>query len=97
MGAPRRGSHARGRGVHEAGGLVSAVLVVPRACRWPARAATAAAATDKCPLTALKKAKKPVEITMWHSCREQNLETLTALTDKFNSSQSDVKVNWSAR
>ena len=40
-----------------------------------------------------EKAKKPVEITMWHSMPRQNGETLRALTDKFNASQSDVKVN----
>ena len=56
-------------------------------------AAPAAAATStKCPLSALKSASKPVEITMWHSMPEQNLKTLQALTDTFNVSQSDVKV-----
>jgi sn-glycerol 3-phosphate transport system substrate-binding protein len=52
-----------------------------------------AAAADSCPLTALKKAKKPVEITMWHSMPRANGDTLRALTDTFNASQSDVKVN----
>ncbi|MEX2099791.1 MAG: ABC transporter substrate-binding protein [Acidimicrobiia bacterium] len=51
-----------------------------------------AAAKVKCPLSALKSATKPVEITMWHSAVEQNLKTLQSLTDEFNSSQSDVKV-----
>ena len=51
-----------------------------------------AAAAPKCPLSALKSASKPVEITMWHSMTEQNLKTLQTLTDQFNSSQSDVKV-----
>ncbi|MEX1007097.1 MAG: ABC transporter substrate-binding protein [Acidimicrobiia bacterium] len=51
-----------------------------------------AGAADSCPLAALKKAKKPVEITMWHSMGRANEETLTALADKFNSSQSAVKV-----
>jgi sn-glycerol 3-phosphate transport system substrate-binding protein len=51
-----------------------------------------AAAAPKCPLSALKSASKPVEITMWHSMTEQNLKTLQTLTDSFNASQSDVKV-----
>ena len=46
-----------------------------------------------CPLAALKKAKGPVEITMWHSLPRENEATLTKLTDQFNSSQSKVKVN----
>ena len=47
----------------------------------------------KCPLGALKSATKPVEIT--HVALDdgaKNLKTLQALTDTFNSSQSDVKV-----
>jgi sn-glycerol 3-phosphate transport system substrate-binding protein len=55
--------------------------------------APAAAASSACPLSALKSAKKPVEITMWHSMPRANEETLTKLTDQFNSSQSDVKVS----
>ncbi len=55
--------------------------------------ASPAAAADSCPLAALKKAKKPVEITMWHSMPRTNGDTLRALTDTFNASQSDVKVN----
>jgi sn-glycerol 3-phosphate transport system substrate-binding protein len=63
-----------------AGGLVTVSGVAP------------AGAADRCPLAALKKAKKPVEITMWHSMPQANEETLRALTDTFNSSQSAVKV-----
>ena len=55
-------------------------------------AITPAAAADSCPLSALKKAKKPVEITMWHSMPQANGTTLEKLTDQFNSSQSAVKV-----
>ncbi len=46
----------------------------------------------KCPLSALKKAKGPVEITFWHSTARANEETLQRLTNKFNSSQSKVRV-----
>ena len=53
----------------------------------------AGAASATCPLSALKKATKPVEITMWHSMNRALGTTLQALTDAFNSSQSDVKVN----
>lgn len=52
-----------------------------------------AAAAARCPLSALKSASKPVEITFWHSMPRANEETLTALTNEFNASQSDVKVN----
>ena len=41
----------------------------------------------------MKKATKPVEITFWHSMNRALGETLTKLTDEFNSSQKDVKVN----
>ena len=56
------------------------------------RPASAGAQTSKCPPSALKKASKPVEITFWHS-RPENETTLQALTEQFNTSQSDVKVN----
>src|SRR3954468_20103198 len=45
-----------------------------------------------CPLNALKSAKKPVEITLWHWMPRANEAALQGLADKFNSSQSDVKV-----
>ena len=53
--------------------------------------APAAAATG-CPVSALKKAKGTVGITMWHSMPQANGTTLEKLTDEFNSSQSKVKV-----
>ncbi len=62
---------------------LSAVAPVPDA---------GAANSTKCPLSALKKASKPVQITMWHSMPRANGETLQKLTDAFNASQSDVKV-----
>ncbi|HEY3096824.1 MAG TPA: ABC transporter substrate-binding protein [Acidimicrobiia bacterium] len=41
----------------------------------------------------MKNAKdKPVEITYWHSAQRANEETLQRLTDRFNSSQNDVRV-----
>ena len=52
-----------------------------------------AANSTTCPLAALKKASKPVEITFWHSMTRANETTLQKLTNAFNSSQSDVKVN----
>jgi sn-glycerol 3-phosphate transport system substrate-binding protein len=64
-------------------------LVFPGAS---AGAAVRRAGLPKCPLSALKQAKKPVEITLWHSMPRQNEVTLQKLTDEFNSSQSDVKV-----
>jgi sn-glycerol 3-phosphate transport system substrate-binding protein len=46
----------------------------------------------KCPLDALKKATSPVQITMWEEMTRANEEALQRLTDKFNASQSKVKV-----
>ena len=51
-----------------------------------------AATSATCPLGALKKATKPVEITIWHWMPRTNDETLQKLTDEFNASQSEVKV-----
>ena len=56
------------------------------------RAAGAANSTS-CPLAALKKASKPVQIVMWHSMNRALGDTLTKLTDAFNASQTDVKVS----
>jgi sn-glycerol 3-phosphate transport system substrate-binding protein len=47
----------------------------------------------QCPVGAIAKSgKKPVEITFWHSMTSNNLETLTALSNRFNSSQDEVRV-----
>jgi sn-glycerol 3-phosphate transport system substrate-binding protein len=76
-----------------AGSGLAAVLVATGLSAVAAPAAVAANST-KCPLTALKSAKsKPVQITMWHSMTRANETTLQNLVDKFNSSQSDVKVS----
>src|SRR3954465_2726107 len=45
-----------------------------------------------CPLDALKKATKPVNVTFWHALPRANEEVLQTLTNKFNSSQGEVKV-----
>src|SRR5262249_45666539 len=62
---------------------LSAVVAVPGA---------GAQNSTTCPLTALAKASKPVEITMWHWMARENETTLQRLVDTFNSSQRDVKV-----
>ncbi|MDQ1431686.1 MAG: hypothetical protein QOF40_2288, partial [Actinomycetota bacterium] len=51
-----------------------------------------AANSTTCPLSALKKASKPVQITFWHSMNRANGDTLQKLTDAFNASQTGVKV-----
>ena len=68
----------RARSSRKLAGLVSSVLVVAAGLIAVAGVgpATAADATASCPLAALKKAKKPVEITMWHSMPRANEETL---------------------
>ncbi len=64
------------------GGLGAVALAAP----------AAAASLPKCPVNALAKATKPVEITFWHGMNRSLEETLIAITDEFNASQSDVKV-----
>jgi sn-glycerol 3-phosphate transport system substrate-binding protein len=59
----------------------------------PGAAGASAKSSGKCPLDSLKKAKsKPVEIVFWHAMQRANEETLNRLTDRFNSSQNDVRV-----
>jgi sn-glycerol 3-phosphate transport system substrate-binding protein len=73
-------------------GVVVALGVLP-ALAAPGAAATPAKTNEKCPLDALKKAKdKPVQVTFWHSMNRALEESITRLTDKFNSSQNDVRV-----
>jgi sn-glycerol 3-phosphate transport system substrate-binding protein len=75
--------------------LAAVVLAVVGLTAVSAGAGAAPAqSSGKCPLGALKNAKsKPVEITYWQGgFQRANEETLTRLTDKFNSSQNDVHV-----
>ncbi|MGH8982618.1 MAG: ABC transporter substrate-binding protein [Acidimicrobiia bacterium] len=73
------------------------VAALAAAVALTASAVTAGAAPSRgepeCPLNALDKADKPVEIVFWHSMRRALEETLVALTDEFNSSQDDVRVS----
>src|SRR5216683_1125366 len=55
---------------------------------------TAAAMASQCPKGAVaQSAQKPVQITMWHSMTQANLQALTKLTDRFNASHTDIHVN----
>jgi len=55
---------------------------------------TTKVAKGACPVGAVvASAQKPVQITMWHSMTQANLQTLTKLTDQFNSTHSDIHVN----
>jgi sn-glycerol 3-phosphate transport system substrate-binding protein len=76
-------------------GAALAVVGMALALVMPTGAGASAskqASAAKCPLGALKKAKQPVEITMWHSMNRANEDELTKLTDQFNASQAKVKV-----
>lgn len=55
---------------------------------------TTAASFDPkvCPTKALDAAKAPVNVTFWHGMTEANEKALVALTDKYNASQTKVKV-----
>ena len=46
-----------------------------------------------CPVGALAKATGPVTITFWHGLNQANEKVLQGLVDKFNTSQTKVKVN----
>jgi sn-glycerol 3-phosphate transport system substrate-binding protein len=70
-----------------------AVLAAAALSVAPAGATTRAAALPACPLSALQKAKKPVQITMWHGLTQANETELQSLTNQFNSSQSQVHVS----
>src|SRR3954463_8262338 len=73
---------------------VTIVLLLTAATLVPVDVPVAGAANStSCPLNALKSAKKPVEITLWHWMPRANETALQGLADAFNSSQSDVKVN----
>jgi sn-glycerol 3-phosphate transport system substrate-binding protein len=76
------------------GSALVAVVVTTGLSAVVAAPSASAASSTKCPLSALKSAKsKPVQITLWHSMTRANETTLQQLTDKFNASQSDVKVS----
>lgn len=53
---------------------------------------TSAAALPSCPVGALGRSGTPVQITMWESMSQANGQALGTLTDRFNSSQSQVHV-----
>ncbi len=74
-------------------GPALAVAVVASGLSVAAAPGAGAANSTSCPLSALKSAKKPVEIVFWHSMNRALGETLQKLTDEFNSSQTDVKVS----
>jgi len=76
-----------------AGAGLAAVVPATGPSTVAAAPGAGAANSTSCPLTALKKASKPVEITMWHSMNRANGDTLQQLVDTFNGSQGDVKVN----
>jgi sn-glycerol 3-phosphate transport system substrate-binding protein len=67
--------------------LAVIVLAVPSA-------GAPAQASGRCPLNALKNARnKPVEITYWHGAFQRaNEEVLLQLSERFNTSQNDVRV-----
>jgi len=73
--------------------VIAAVMSVVVGALAVPGGAVPAAGGPKCPLKALDKADKPVEITFWHAMTRANEETLVRLTDQFNSSQGDVRVN----
>ncbi|GAC1313078.1 MAG: ABC transporter substrate-binding protein [Acidimicrobiales bacterium] len=81
---------------HLALGVAAAIIV--GACSGgsgsKATPATAARpALPPCPLGSIAKATKPVQLTFWHALVRANEETLQRLVNRFNGSQTDIKVN----
>ena len=74
-----RGVHMRGWQRWAGSGLAAVVLAA--GLSTVAAPGAGAANSTSCPLNALKKASKPVEITMWHSMNRANGDTLQQLTD----------------
>ena len=74
--------------------LLGASGMVLAACSSGKSSGASKVSLPSFPLGAAARAtSKPVEITLWHSMTSANLATLTDLTERFNSSQSDVHVS----
>jgi sn-glycerol 3-phosphate transport system substrate-binding protein len=54
---------------------------------------TAGTKLPPCPIGAIDKPSKPVEVTFWHAMTRANEDELKKLTAQFNASQSDVHVS----
>jgi sn-glycerol 3-phosphate transport system substrate-binding protein len=78
-------------------GVVAMLTAVASLIAWSATTAPVAGAAGlpRCPLSALAKARGPVQISFWESMSptDANGKTLESLAAKFNASQSKVHVN----
>lgn len=73
--------------------VVAVVLAtVTVACGGSGSDAERGTGLPDCPIGALENAAGPVEITLWHFLSAKTGDTLAALADKYNASQSKVKV-----
>ncbi|MFN8037353.1 MAG: ABC transporter substrate-binding protein [Acidimicrobiia bacterium] len=78
--------------------VIAIGALVAGAGALPAAGAPAARPVEKvnpkdCPLSKLAKATKPVDITFWEVQQAKNQDSLEALANQFNQSQSKVRVN----
>jgi sn-glycerol 3-phosphate transport system substrate-binding protein len=81
-------------GLLAAGGASAALAACSSTSTHSTTTTSSTASSGSFPLGAAAKASaKPVLITMWHSMTSANLTTITNLTNQFNASQNDVKVN----
>lgn len=88
--------------VRRALALGAAVALFAAACGGGGSKSTATSTTSgggvakaklpACPLAALKQAKGPVDITLWHPLTRNTLDALKAMIDAFEASQSKVRV-----
>jgi sn-glycerol 3-phosphate transport system substrate-binding protein len=72
--------------------LATSITAAAAVSTFPAVPAGAATKLPSCPISALTKAKGPVNITFWNSAVRANATTLSAITNAFNSSQTKVHV-----
>ncbi|MBI1844057.1 MAG: extracellular solute-binding protein [Actinobacteria bacterium] len=88
------------RGILRMGSVLVALALLAGACGdsdddKAADKTSAKSAVDpaSCPVEALAKATKPIDITFWHSMADANESTLKAMIADYNASQSKVRVN----
>ena len=73
-------------------GLAAALAIAALPTALAGAAVPRASGLPPCPLSALAKAKGPVQITMWHGLTQANEQELDLLTSQFNASQSKIHV-----
>jgi sn-glycerol 3-phosphate transport system substrate-binding protein len=72
--------------------LLLSLLLLASACGGSGGGDAATGELPACPVDALDTATEPVEVVVWHTQQARQLDTLEALVDRYNGSQSEVRV-----